>query len=130
MYRTVTYFFSSSPLLSSSHLLTFSLLSSIPFFPFPSVSFPNSCRYICILSFPLSVIFPFLHFSPFPFFFSFLSPSSSLSLLFTFSFPSPLPFQPPFFLFLPFPLLPLRLLSQFIFSSTVIHGNYPELGKF
>ena len=128
MYHTGTYFFSSSPLLSSSHLLTFSLLSSIPF---PSVSFPNSCRYIYLYPFlsppcdfalfalfALSILFliPFSFIFPVP-------PLHFLISLSPFSFPSPLPFQPALPFFLPFPLLPLRLFSPFIFSSTVIHGT-------
>ena len=59
-------FSSSSPLLSSSHLPTFSLLSSLPFFHFSfQFSFPFSCCYVYILSFPHPVNFPFLHFLPF-----------------------------------------------------------------
>ena len=120
-------FSSSSPLLSSSHLPTFSLLSSLPFFHFSfQFSFPFSCCYVYILSFPHPVIFPFLHFLPFPFFVSFLSPSSSLSLLFSLYFlvsQTPLlslclfsPFPIPLTSHFPFPVILLPL-STLLFTS-------------
>ena len=107
MYQYI--FSSSSPLLSSSHLLTFSLLSFLPFFPFFfQLPFPFSCRYIYIYPF-LSppCFFPFLHFSLFHFFllpFSIISPvlhlpypSSSLSC-----FPIPFLFSPHYLFSFPF----------------------------
>ena len=135
MYHTGTYFFSSSPLLSSSHLLTFSLLSSIPFFPF---SFSFLSQFLSLYLYPflsLPVIFPFLHFSPFPFFFhSFLlhlpCPSSSLShfplpflISLSPSFSARLTFLPSLSSPSPSPVFPIHF---FFYSNT---WN-PELGEF
>ena len=101
MCRYIFSFSSSSPLLSSSHLLTYSLLSSLPFFPF-------SCRYTVYLYPFLSppCYFPFCTFHLFhsftPFFLLHLPcPSASLTCS-----PIPFPFSPHYlssFPFLSFP---------------------------
>ena len=114
MYRYIFLFLFS--ILSSSHLLPFSLLFSFPF----SICFLSHFSVVISKSFPFpSQFFPYLHFSPFPFFltlpfpFVFLVPSLHFLVSLSPSFSAPLSCPP----------LPLRLFSPSIFSSTVMHGN-------
>ena len=105
-----------SPFLT--HLLNFSLLSSLPFFPFFfQFPFPFSGRYIYIISFPLPVIFPFVHFSPFPFFvlhpFSFIFPCPPLFFIsLSPSFSPPITFLPSFSSPSPLHVFPIPLTSH------------------
>ena len=127
MYRYI----SLSPLLSFSHPIFSPAPYSLLLFSFPvPFSFLSHFPVVISISFPLPVIFPFLHFSPFPFLFFFLSLSSSLHLFFAALSPFLIPFlfRPPYLSSFTFPSF-LFACSPFIFSYTVINGNEVTEGR-